>query len=90
MHNSQIPRPTASSQEVRAFLIEFFRALYCHRTLSEATEMATRIHADGIALYEIPEKKWVELFDLEGQTIYHACMQNKYIRQRKLSLKTQY
>lgn len=46
--------------------------------MHEATEMAKRIHADGIALYEIQEKKWVELFDLEGQTIYHACRISTY------------
>jgi len=50
--------------------------------------MTSRIHADGKALYEIPEKRWLDEFGDEGATIYHALQTSKYgsVRSLKFSI----
>ncbi|KAL9133432.1 MAG: hypothetical protein Q9175_005395 [Cornicularia normoerica] len=72
------PPPTASSAEVRAFLVQFFLVLGCERTPESALEMARKINADGIALYEISEKTWADEFGIEGQIIHRTLQRSKY------------
>ena len=73
-----LPPPTASSADVRAFLVQYFLALECERSREDAHKMALKIHADGRALYELPEKRWTDEFGSEGQTIYHALQTSEY------------
>ena len=40
--------------------------------------MAERVNANRLALYEIPEKKWVEDLGCEGQTIFRAMNRSQY------------
>lgn len=83
----RVPEPTASSEDLQAFSIQFSRALYCHRTLREAKEVAEKVHTDGVALYEIPEKKWLDDLDFEELTIYRALRISKF--ERKLAAEAQ-
>ncbi len=73
-----VPPPTASSLTVHHFFIQFFRALNHQRSLQEAEQMAERIHVEGTALYELPEKKFIDEFGFEGQTIYQALRRSKW------------
>ncbi len=40
--------------------------------------MADRVNADGVALYEILENKWVEGLGCEWQTIFRALSRSRY------------
>ena len=40
--------------------------------------MAQKLNVDGIALYELSEKKFLDEFGYEGRTIYYALQRSKY------------
>lgn len=73
-----VPPPTASSKDVRAFLVQFFCALDYERTLEYAVGMSRKMEVNGKALYELPEEEWVDIFGIEGRTIYHTLQTSKY------------
>lgn len=75
---SSVPSPSASSAAVHEFLVQFLLSQNSQRTRDEAKGLASKIKADGQALYEIQEKDWIDAFGVEGRTTYHALQTSKY------------
>lgn len=73
-----VPKPTASSPTVHDFLVQFLLSQDWELTRDEAQEKARKIKVDGKALYELPEKRWIDEFGSEGETIYYALQTSKY------------
>ena len=73
-----VPKPTASSATVHNFLVQFLLSQDWECTRDKAQEKAKKIKVDGKALYELPEKRWIDEFGSEGETIYHALQTSKY------------
>ena len=72
------PNPIASSITVHDFLVQFLLSQDWELTRDEAQEKAKKIKVDGKALYELPEKRWIDAFGFNGETIYHALQTSKY------------
>lgn len=73
-----VPNPTASSATVHDFLVQFLLSQDWKLTRDEAQEKARKIKVDGQALYELPEKRFIDAFGIAGQTIYHSLQTSKY------------
>ena len=70
------PSPSASRDEVRAFLTEHFVSLLYTQT--QAKEMANRSHIDGLSIYTIRKEAWDKKYSEAGMKIYHHLQSSKY------------
>ena len=69
---SSIQKFNPTHQAIHNFLVQFHLSQYFELTRDEARGKARKIKVDGKALYELPEKGWINEFGNEGETIDHA------------------
>lgn len=55
-------------------------------TMTEAEDRAKALRTDGKGVYQIPLEQWVELFGIQGQTIFDELQESNYGHLRFLFL----
>ena len=73
-----MPKPQASSAQVRHFLVNFFLVLDDTLTETDAEEKAKDLRTDGKGLYEISAEQWLETFGTQGQTTYNDLQEGDF------------
>ena len=73
-----VPEPTASSAEVREFLIQFILSQDPTNKLEEAQEKAHEISADGESFYGISKEEFRDELGPIGGVIHRALQTSKF------------